>query len=388
MTQTTVTAAATVAGQLAPRAIAGSETRHRGAIFHPVVDLLCLGGASLVLLPALLAVPEASLPAFIAFSFVLADVINHPHFAASYQIFYRGFAEKAFGSAFSRGLWARYVFAGLVVPGLLIVFFAYAFTVGDAQLLGWGGNLMLLFVGWHYTKQGYGMLIVDSVFTRRFFSDAEKTVFRYNAYACWMSLWLTANWYVSERELWGLAYYSLPVPAGALLGVGGATLVTTILTFGIFARRMKPGGGGLPVAGTVAYVTSLYVWLAARFAPATVTFVAAFHSLQYLLIVSRYEINRSEAMAIQVGGSTRTVIWSLARFVGIAVLLGLIGFWWAPTVLEMIVPYDHAALGSTAFLFMFWIFINVHHYFIDNVIWRRDNPETGAFLFGAKTAKP
>jgi hypothetical protein len=66
-----------------------------------------------------------------------------------------------------------------------------------------------------------------------------------------------------------------------------------------------------------------------------------------------------------------------------AALLGATGFWWAPRLFDALVPYDHAALGGAAFLFMFWIFINVHHYFIDNVIWRRDNPETGAYLFGS-----
>jgi hypothetical protein len=28
-----------------------------------------------------------------------------------------------------------------------------------------------------------------------------------------------------------------------------------------------------------------------------------------------------------------------------------------------------------------WIFINVHHYFIDNVLWRQGNPKVKQFLF-------
>ena len=47
-------------------------------------------------------------------------------------------------------------------------------------------------------------------------------------------------------------------------------------------------------------------------------------------------------------------------------------------------PYDHQAFNGTLFLFMFWIFINVHHYFLDNVMWRRENPETGKYLFGRR----
>ena len=34
-----------------------------------------------------------------------------------------------------------------------------------------------------------------------------------------------------------------------------------------------------------------------------------------------------------------------------------------------------------AFLLAAWIFINVHHYFLDSVVWRKGNPETGRYLF-------
>jgi hypothetical protein len=314
-----------------------------------------------------------------------ADILNHPHFAASYQIFYRGFRQKAFGTALSRHMRIRYIVAGLAAPALLVGFLGTALALGNAKMLGWGANLMLFLVGWHYTKQGYGMLVVDSVYQRRFFSDGEKAVFRYNAYACWLLFWLCANQYVAERELWGVAYYGFALPQPVLFVFGGATLVTTGLTLWIFARRLTGDRGGLPLAGTVAYVTTLYIWLAARFEPTALLFVPAFHSLQYLLIVWRFEANRSIALA---GGTNiGAARWSLARFAAIAILLGLAGFWWAPTLLDAFVTYDHASLGGTAFLFFFWIVINVHHYFIDNVLWRRENPETGQYLFGRTPAR-
>jgi hypothetical protein len=101
--------------------------------------------------------------------------------------------------------------------------------------------------------------------------------------------------------------------------------------------------------------------------------------------VWRFEANRSIALA---GGTNiGAARWSLARFAAIAILLGLAGFWWAPTLLDAFVTYDHASLGGTAFLFFFWIVINVHHYFIDNVLWRRENPETGQYLFGRTPAR-
>ena len=44
--------------------------------------------------------------------------------------------------------------------------------------------------------------------------------------------------------------------------------------------------------------------------------------------------------------------------------------------------YDQAVFGPTLALFIAWTFINIHHYFIDNVTWRRENPETRRHLFG------
>ena len=73
----------------------------------------------------------------------------------------------------------------------------------------------------------------------------------------------------------------------------------------------------------------------------------------------------------------------LVRFALIAGVLGYLGFWLGPIVLDTVTGYDRAVLGATVFLFIGWTFINIHHYFIDNVIWRRDNPGTRRHLFAA-----
>lgn len=71
----------------------------------------------------------------------------------------------------------------------------------------------------------------------------------------------------------------------------------------------------------------------------------------------------------------------LARFIVLGLFLGFLGFYFVPGTLELYVGYDEELFSSGVFLFMFWIFINTHHYFIDNVIWRRENPETSKHLF-------
>src|SRR4051794_38559370 len=91
--------------------------RDKRFLFNPVVDFLCLGGCSLLLLPLLWVLPDADYRAPVATTMLLiAHLVNHPHFAHSYQIFYRGFAGKAFRPDLGRAMQARYIFAGIIVP--------------------------------------------------------------------------------------------------------------------------------------------------------------------------------------------------------------------------------------------------------------------------------
>lgn len=56
-------------------------------LFNPVVDFLCLGGGSLIVLAALaLAAPKSWITPVSVVAFLLAHIVNSPHFAHSYQI--------------------------------------------------------------------------------------------------------------------------------------------------------------------------------------------------------------------------------------------------------------------------------------------------------------
>ena len=369
-----------------PHAGGASGNAGAGAIVGPWLDVLLLGGASLILVPIAMMLPAASLPALAATMMVFADFLNHPHFAASYQIFYRNYRAKAFGTTLDRTMRLRYLFAGIGVPVILLSIFAMAFLTRNPAWLGYTGNAMAFLVGWHYTKQGYGMLMVDSVFKRKFFNDEEKRILRYNAILCWFVSYLSLNLYVAEKQMWGISYYAIKAPEWLMMLMIACALVTTALSLRIMVRRMGAGGKGLPAAGTVAYLVSLYFWAAGWFHPAALLVIPAFHSLQYMVIVYRFERNRAEMeMRDDPEASALKPVRHLVSFLAIAVFLGALGFWLVPTILEGTVPYDTATFGPTAFLFMFWIFINIHHYFLDNVMWRRENPEAARYLFGAKS---
>ena len=130
----------------------------RGSIFSALA-------AGSIIISALIAalLPKASAARSRAIMvIVLMTLINQPHFAHSYQIFYRNFRERRSASVQSP-ICAR-VTSSPASPCrvALAVFFAVAVLTDNPRLLGFGANIMFFTVGWHYVKQGYGILIVDS----------------------------------------------------------------------------------------------------------------------------------------------------------------------------------------------------------------------------------
>lgn len=371
----------------APVSVAATPQKY---LFGPFIDFFMLGGSAFLILPALYFVPLKYEGVVGLTAFLLSHLINHPHFAHSYQIFYRHFARKVRGDGYDGNLQLRYIFAGIVVPLAMGAFFIYGATTGNARLLGYATNAMFFFVGWHYVKQGYGMLMVDAVLKRKFFSNQDKKVLLLNGYAVWLFAWLQTNVVITEQQFLGLDYYTFAVPPWLIniaLAVAAASSAATAV---MFVNRWHKHGGALPYNGVVAYVVTLYAWiLLVRLNPLWLLVVPALHSLQYLAVVWRYQTNveRDRADAVEDSGFKRpSILGPLYRlrvliFIIAGTILGALGFWLIPMALTALVPYDKQVLGSSLFLFITWIFINVHHYFLDNVMWRRGNPEVSKYLF-------
>jgi hypothetical protein len=63
-----------------------------------------------------------------------------------------------------------------------------------------------------------------------------------------------------------------------------------------------------------------------------------------------------------------------------AILLGLLLFHWLPGALDAALVDGRASklsdLGATPYFAAFFTIVNLHHYFMDAALWRRENPET------------
>jgi hypothetical protein len=368
-----------------------AERRPARSFFSPLIDFLCLGGGSLLLLPVLiLAIPDTFNGQALFLAVLLANVINNPHFANSYQIFYRNFRAVAGGAEIDRALRNRYVAAGIIVPVALVLFFVIALLQPDARMLGYGGNAMTFFVGWHYVKQGYGMLMVDAALKKSFFSEAHKKVLLWNAYLGWIAAWLHANDTVAARDLWGLAYATFQVPDPLMWAAFAGLAATSLGSLVVLVRHARAQGGKVPVNGIAAYIAALYPWLFLASEPVLGALIPAMHSLQYLVIVWRFQLNVENGKADATAPARNTVLAKLrlrqatqrfAGFLARGLVLGVLGFWVLPYLLSRYMPYDRALYGEHLYFFLFLIFINIHHYFIDNAMWRKENPYTLKHLF-------
>lgn len=340
------------------------------------IDFLALGGVFFVLAPFLAAIPSSETLRFSAYALILANLINHPHFAFSYQIFYRNLATTFNSVETSSALKIRYIVVGFVIPLILIAYLYNAISSQDLYLLGILANVMAFFVGWHYVKQGFGILMVDSVTQQFYFSEKFKNLLKYNAYICWIFFWLLANQNVSQLDMWGVKYYTFEAPELLIKSLFLILIFSSGCVIYSLYIYVKKSPNKFPASGFTAYILSCYVWIGVNFNPILFLFVPAIHSLQYIYIVLKLETNRLK-------DQFHNYKLRLILFLISGCAIGYYSFWVLPKALENGVDLDENIFTSGTFLFSAWIFINIHHYFIDNVIWKKDNIEVKKYIFSS-----
>ena len=359
----------------------------RNYLFNPAIDFLLLGGGSLVILLILrfIFAGQTGETSSAVLALALANVINYPHFSYSYQIFYRDFRRKI--TDYPKKLRWQYLFAGVVVPLFLILFFVGTVYFETPKILGFAATAMYFSVGWHYVKQGYGMAMVDAVLKRAFYDEREKRAILHNALAVWVFTWLLVNytdWGSADLTYNGIAYFVFPVPLPILL-LGALAAAWTLLRVIVLLFRRRRDGKPTAWNGLLAFFASVYVWLLVL-DPIMLMWIPMFHSLQYLAVVWRFESNRERSLAAADDSSARGR-WSFhfEIFILTGLALGYLAFVLLPNWLDRNVNYSKELFGASLFIFMFLIFINIHHYFLDSVCWRKENPDVRQHLFEERT---
>jgi hypothetical protein len=328
-------------------------------------------------------------------TFHAAFVINDPHFAVTYLLFYRDGLKRAFGKesdAMPRGRRVRYLVAGVAVPVVLAVWSIGAIATKSAVALGLMIQLMFFTVGWHYVKQGFGVLVVLAARRGARFDRRERFVLLAHAFAGWAYAWASPADPGTEVEEKGVVYTSLAHGPWLERVTHGVFLVTALLLVVALVQKVRREGRLPLVTPLTAFLCSIWSWsIYSSVDPLVVYVIPALHSVQYLYFVALLRGNeaREREGPPWFEPSARVRLGTLAVS---AVGLGWLLFHGAPAALDdLVVPHgDHgrvlpSVLGPTPYFAAIYTFVNVHHFFMDNVIWRRDSPET-RYLFARPPA--
>ena len=193
-----------------------------------------------------------------------------------------------------------------------------------------------------------------------------------------------------EDTLYGVTFFTFDLPP-LLLTIGAAAAVlTTSAVVVALAVRVLVRRQSVSWNGAVGYACALYLWLLAfHYDLIFAIFIPAFHSLQYLLFTWRYQLNKvssESGIATEAPGQTRSrsVVRRFAKFVAGGIVLGWVGFVVLPILFDIGLMPDQKMWGPSVFVFISVMWINIHHYFIDNVIWRRDNEDVRKYLFAPR----
>jgi len=379
----------------APRALATANetTQQTAGVRSRVIEFLLVGGITPFLFPLSILLRKtlglSSADYAVGFTaFYGAYLINDPHFAVTYLLFYEDGRARGFGrgaSAWKGTQRLRWLVAGIAVPLLLFAWGTYGAVARSAPALGLMMELMFALVGWHYVKQGFGVMITLAARRGLTFGKWERVVLLTHCFSGWAFAWANPATASKEVESKGVVYTALAHPAWLdqlthVVFLASLAALVVMLARKWKTRRRTLLQGPLPLLSPLtAMLVSIWSWsVYSSIDPLVVYVTPALHSIQYLYFVWLMKKNqakeREAAPWFERSAGTRIGILVVS-----ALALGFVLFHGAPTLIDSALTSKRDRLldsGPTPYFAALYAFVNVHHYFMDFVIWRRDNPLT------------
>lgn len=365
------------------------------AIVSPTVDFVLSGGGSIFVVLALLLVGVvAPTTPWLAVGFapvpvlILQFALNMPHFLASYRLLY-GRREQV----------QQHPFVGLYLPFLLFVVCVYALltpglgpngpSLANVAVINLFGVLTTLLLAWHYTGQAWGMVASFAFMGGVRMDNTERLLIRagLQILLVWHVLWGVKqmfgplDWDPSDQRMPWVEAINEQLPE-VLPFVHQAYDVWSIIAVlsvpvGIygFVRIYRRTGRALPLRSVAPWV-AIHMWYLLVWAyPGLFLLLQIFHAMQYLAFPMRVEVNQFvERHPDKQGRKVRHVIsYYLALLVAGFVVFGL--------------PEFGKSFGDPSGSVSMLVagFVNMHHYFMDGVLWKIRNPEVRRALFAHLT---
>jgi hypothetical protein len=326
------------------------------------VDFLLVGGASIIafVLMSLLYTRERT-PVVMTVAAQLLWLCNWPHFSASsYRLYHtrdniRQYPVTALVIPF---VVLAGVVAALLSPGLVAPYFVKVFTIWSP---------------YHFSGQTLGISLIYARRSGFQVGPWERLSLSGFIYGTFLSGTVRAEIGTGPTEYFGIPYRGLGLPewAGpatdAVMWVCGVVFAVLAVRWCLRQRRPMPPMVLLPAAAQYIWFVQSGVWESFR------EFVPFFHSLQYLLIA--WSVQLKEKMDVDgIRPSRRfvlgeTVRWGVLNVVGGAVLFFAIPHLVSWAGLPLLFATGVVIAG-----------VQIHHFFVDGVIWKLKNKKVASPL--------
>ncbi|WP_343597006.1 hypothetical protein [Acinetobacter sp.] len=325
-------------------------------LISPFIDFMMLGGFALLTYLFILITGFGNNIDIAIWMFYLAFFVNSPHFMISYEIFYKSFPEKI-------GL-NKQLIVGLIIPSLLFLLISVGIYYDSKKIFTFLLLSMFFLVGWHYIKQSYGCFIVYSAGNKIYYSKKEQNLIKYSLYPLWIGSFLNIFTNKNLNNYWGLEYnfpsfFSQNLLFIKIISISGFFVFLCVIINNYFRERKPPN----LIALTPILIG--YIWLSPIFWNNIYFYmIPFFHSLQYFLFSGTFTYN---VIKKENSGLKGWIKWW-----GIAFILGALSFEFLPNYLDLFFSLN-SKVTPHLFLISFIFFINIHHYFIDSIIWKGSN---------------
>jgi hypothetical protein len=317
--------------------------------------------------------------------FHAAHLLNDPHFGVTYCIFYEDFRGRAFGAAFPKSLRIRYWLCGIIAPLLIALWMVTALYMHSAQMLGALIQLMFLLVGFHYVKQGFGVMILLSARRQVAYAPRERFAILAHALAGWAYAWASPADPGSLAEEKGVVFRTW-VRSVRVEQLARGTFAASTLYLAFILLRKWRRERRLPITTPLtALLCSVWAWtLYSEIDPLVRYVTPALHSVQYLVMVHLLKHNEGKAREgpphFEMSKNAR-----LGLLAATALTLGFLLFHGVPHTLDALLVAKQARftdLGPTPYFAAIYAWVNLHHYLMDMAIWRKENPKMRYLIAG------
>lgn len=329
---------------------------------HPVVDYGLIGVISLLTFVAMSVFHDGTRTQTLwSISAILVWVINWPHFSAtSYRLYH------------SRANIAQYPVTAMLVPVLLLGAVVGSFLSPDG-VAPWLVSIFAIWSPYHFSGQSVGISLIYA--RRAGFKVGRWERLALSGFIFGTFLVQTALTQTGQRpgNFYTVSYPALGLPMWVadglrwwMWGCGAAFLV--------FAARWSLANGRLLPPIVLLPAATQFVWFVVGWrVPAFNEFVPFFHALQYMLIAWMMQMGERYASSSPPSPKrfllSESAKWALVNVAGGAVL-----FWVLPRVGERAgfeLPFASAVILAA---------VQIHHFFVDGVIWKLKNPRVSSPL--------